>query len=98
MTLTEKYEGPAEGMVTVVTPAARGFIPMMELIDREKELARLNKELAKAEKEVAMFEKQLGNPKFVEKAPAALVAETRGKLAAAQDKQKNILQSIAALD
>ena len=44
-----------------------------------------------------MFEKQLGNPKFVEKAPAALVAETRGKLAAAQDKQKNILQSIAAL-
>ena len=70
---------------------------MMELIDREKELARLNKELAKAEKEVAMFEKQLGNPKFVEKAPAALVAETRGKLAAAQDKQKNILQSIAAL-
>ena len=98
VTLTEKYEGPAEGMVTVVTPAARGFIPMMELIDREKELARLNKELAKAEKEVAMFEKQLGNPKFVEKAPAALVAETRGKLAAAQDKQKNILQSIAALD
>ena len=97
VTLTEKYEGPAEGMVTVVTPAARGFIPMMELIDREKELARLNKELAKAEKEVAMFEKQLGNPKFVEKAPAALVAETRGKLAAAQDKQKNILQSIAAL-
>ena len=27
VTLTEKYEGPAEGMVTVVTPAARGLSP-----------------------------------------------------------------------
>lgn len=97
MTLTEKYEGDTAGMVTVVTPAARGFIPMMELIDREKELARLNKELAKAEKEIAMFQKQLDNPRFVEKAPAALVAETRSKLTAAQDKQKNVLQSIQAL-
>ncbi len=42
---------------------------MMELIDREKELARLNKEKAKAEKELAMFENQLNNPKFVERAP-----------------------------
>ena len=44
----------------------------MELIDREKELARLNKEKAKAEKELAMFENQLANPKFVERAPAAV--------------------------
>ena len=97
VTLTARYEGPTEGMVSVVTPAARGFIPMMELIDREKELARLNKELAKAEKEVEMFGRQLGNPRFVEKAPAALVEETRAKMAAAQDKAANIQQSIAAL-
>lgn len=97
VTLTDKFEGGAEGMVTVVTPAARGFIPMMELIDREKELARLQKELAKNEKEITMFQKQLDNPRFVEKAPAALVEETRRKLAAAQDKQAGIQQSIAAL-
>lgn len=70
---------------------------MMELIDREKELARLQKELAKNEKEITMFQKQLDNPRFVEKAPAALVEETRRKLAAAQDKQTGIQQSIAAL-
>ena len=69
-------------MVQVSTHAARGFIPMMELIDRDKELARLNKEKAKAEKELAMFEKQLSNPKFVEKAPAVLVEETRAPAAA----------------
>ena len=97
VTLTEKFEGDTAGMVTVATPAARGFIPMMELIDREKELARLNKELEKAEKEAAVFEKQLSNPKFVEKAPEKLVAETRAKQAAAQDTIQNLRQSIAAL-
>ena len=97
VTLTEKFEGDTAGMVTVATPAARGFIPMMELIDREKELARLNKELEKAEKEATVFERQLSNPKFVEKAPEKLVAETRAKQAAAQDKIQNLRQSIAAL-
>ena len=77
VTFTAKYEGGTDGMVQVSTHAARGFIPMMELIDREKELARLNKEKAKAEKELAMFENQLNNPKFVERAPAALVEEIR---------------------
>ena len=97
VTLVDAYTGDTAGMVTVVTPAARGFIPMMELIDREKELARLNRELAKAEKEAAMFRNQLSNPKFVERAPEKLVAETRTKMAAAEDKLANIRQSIAAL-
>ena len=62
VTFTEKYEGSTDGMVQVSTHTARGFIPMMELIDREKELARLNKELTKAEKELGMFTNQLNNP------------------------------------
>ena len=86
VTFTEKYEGSTDGMV-----------PMMELIDREKELARLNKEKAKAEKEMAMFGNQLNNPKFVERAPAALVEEIRTKFAKSQDKLANIEQSIKAL-
>ena len=95
--LTEKYTGTTDGVVTVVTPAARGFIPMMELIDREKELKRLHKELEKAEKEANMFRNQLNNPKFVERAPEKLVNETRTKLAASEDKIANINQSILAL-
>ena len=97
VTFTEKYEGSTDGMVQVSTHAARGFIPMMELIDRDKELARLNKEKAKAEKEMAMFANQLNNPKFVERAPAALVEEIRNKYAKSQDKLANIEQSIKAL-
>lgn len=97
VTFTAKYEGSTDGMVQVSTHAARGFIPMMELIDREKELARLNKEKAKAEKELAMFENQLNNPKFVERAPAALVEDIRAKHTKSQDKLANIEQSIQAL-
>ena len=97
VTFTAKYEGSTDGMVQVSTHAARGFIPMMELIDRDKELARLNKEKAKAEKELAMFANQLNNPKFVERAPAALVEDIRAKYAKSQDKLANIEQSIKAL-
>ena len=97
VTFTGKYEGSTDGMVQVSTHAARGFIPMMELIDRDKELARLNKEKAKAEKELAMFGNQLANPKFVERAPAALVEDIRAKYAKSQDKLANIEQSIQAL-
>ena len=97
VTVTAKYEGSTDGMVNVATPDAKGFIPMRGLIDRDKELARLNKELTKAEKELGMFTNQLNNPKFVEKAPAKLVEETRAKLAAAQDKAAKIKESIAAL-
>ena len=48
VTVTAKYEGSTDGMVNVATPDAKGFIPMMELIDRDKELARLNGEDAAA--------------------------------------------------
>ena len=44
VSFTAHYEGSTEGMVQVSTHAARGFIPMMELIDRDKELARLEKD------------------------------------------------------
>ena len=97
VTVTPKYEGDTAGMVQVVTHAARGFIPLMELIDRDKELARLNKEKAAAEKEIAMFEKQLANEGFVSKAPAAVVEGIRQKLAKSQDKLAMIQDSLAAL-
>ncbi|OUP25799.1 valine--tRNA ligase [Gemmiger sp. An194] len=97
VTLTEKYTGDTAGMVQVITHAARGFIPMMELIDREKELARLNKEKAGAEKEIGMFSRQLSNEGFVNKAPANVVEEIRQKLARAQEKLVRVEESIAAL-
>ncbi len=97
VTITPKYEGETAGMVQVVTHSARGFIPLMELIDREKELARLHKEQAAAEKEIAMFEKQLSNEGFVNKAPAAVVDGIRQKLQKSRDKLAMIADSIRAM-
>ncbi len=87
----------AEGMVQAVTHTARGFIPLMELIDREKELARLGKEKAGCEKEIAQFSRQLQNQGFVSKAPAHVVEDIRQKLARAEEKLARVSQSLAAL-
>ena len=98
VTLTETYEGPTAGMAQAITHNARGFIPMMELIDREKELARLGKEKAGAEKEIAQFSHQLENEGFVSKAPAQVVEEIRQKLARAKEKLARVEQSIQGLE
>ena len=86
-----------EGALRIVTDGAVGLIPMDELIDREKELARLEKELASCEKEIASTEGKLANESFVAKAPAKVVEGERQKLAAANERLSKIRESIAAL-
>ena len=63
----------AQGMVTVTTHAARLFMPLAELVDLEKEKARIEKELKKNRAELDKLEAKLGNPGFVNKAPAHVV-------------------------
>ncbi|WP_066453800.1 valine--tRNA ligase [Anaerotruncus rubiinfantis] len=84
------------GAVQVITDAARIFIPMDELIDREKEIARLNAEKAKVEKEIAAVNGKLANQGFVAKAPAAVVDAERARLAKARERLAKIEESIAA--
>ncbi|MBQ5319870.1 MAG: valine--tRNA ligase [Oscillospiraceae bacterium] len=83
--------------VTVVTDCARIFIPMDELVDKEKELARLNKEKAAVQKDIDFSQGKLNNAGFVAKAPAQQVEAEKAKLAKAQEKMAKIEQSIAAL-
>ncbi len=84
-----------EGAVQVITNAARIFIPMDELVDKEKELARLNKEKEKVEKEIGALSKKLDNPGFVSKAPAAVVEGERAKLQQQKERLARIEESIA---
>ncbi|MEM1484747.1 valine--tRNA ligase [Oscillospiraceae bacterium PP1C4] len=86
-----------DGAVQVITDAARIFIPMDELIDKEKEIARLNKEKAAVEKDVAMIGGKLDNPGFVAKAPAAVVEAEKAKLEKHKERLAKIEESIAAL-
>ena len=64
------------------------------LVDKEKELARLEKELTKAEKEIAMLQGKLANEKFVSKAPANIIEAERTKLAKAEERKAIILETM----
>ena len=87
MTVTDAVDESAmerEGMVEVVTHAARIFIPLAELVDFEKELARIAKEKENCRKQIAMFEGKLSNESFVSRAPEKVVNDQREKLAKAK--------------
>ena len=90
----EKYDMP--DAVTVVTDSARVFIPMNELIDRDKEIARLEKEKTAVQKDIDFLSKKLNNQGFLAKAPEKLVEAEKAKLAKAEEKMTKILQSLAA--
>lgn len=76
----------ADTCVQVVTPAATAYLPLSDLVDYEKERARLTAEIAKVCAEVERLDKKLSNQGFVAKAPAAVVDAERAKLAAAREK------------
>ncbi len=93
--VSEKYE--IEDAVTAVTDSARLFIPMNELVDKEKELARLEKEKAKVQKDIDFLGGKLSNEGFLAKAPEKLIEAEKAKLARAEEKMAKIVQSMAAL-
>ena len=86
-----------EGAVSAVTDSARIFIPLADLIDKEKELARLNKELAACEKDISIISGKLDNEKFMAKAPEKIVEQEKEKLARAKERMENIKESLKAL-
>jgi valyl-tRNA synthetase len=66
-------------------------------IDVAAERARLGRDLAAAQKELDTAEKKLGNPKFVEKAPAPVVDGIRTRRDAAEADIARVSARLAAL-
>ena len=87
----------ADSMVSVVTKGATAYMPMGELIDFEKERARLEKEKSKVQKDLDFINKKLGNPGFLAKAPEAVVAQEREKVAKLEELMSKLDASLAAL-
>ncbi len=87
----------ADSMVSVVTKGANAYMPMGELIDFEKERARLEKEKGKVQKDLDFINKKLGNPGFLAKAPEAVVAQEREKVAKLEELMAKLDASLAAL-
>ena len=86
-----------DGMLTITTADAKLYIPMGQLVDVSKEIARITKELEAAKKFLASLEGKLSNEKFVSRAPEAVVAAEREKAAKHRDLIAQLEQSLAAM-
>ena len=86
-----------DGMITITTPDAKLYIPMGQLVDVAKELARITKELEGAKKFLASIEGKLKNEKFVSRAPEAVVNAEREKAAKHRDLIAQLEESLAAM-
>lgn len=95
--IVEKFDGDAKLYSQIVCESARGFIPTGDLVDKEKETARLNKELAICENDILVTSTKLENQGFLAKAPAAVVAQEKIRLEAIKNKKEKILESLSAL-
>ena len=95
ISVSEKVE--MDDAVTAVTDSARAFIPMNELVDKDKEIARLNKEKEKVQKDIDFLSGKLNNPGFISKAPEKLIDAEKSKLAKAEEKMQKINQSIESM-
>ena len=96
LTVDPAFEAP-KGMPSARSPLGELYLPMDGLVDVEAERARLRKELAKCEAEVARVQQKLGNPSFVQRAPAPVLAEQQARLAEWQAKAQQIAAALERL-
>ena len=97
VTMLDEEPANLDGMVTITTADAKLYIPMGQLVDVSKELARIEKELENARKFLASLEAKLSNEKFVARAPEAVVNAEREKAAKSRDLIAQLEQSEKAL-
>ena len=94
--ITDKYE--SDDAVTVATAAGSLYIPLAEVIDFEKEKARLTAEMKKNDGEIERLEKKLSNEGFIAKAPKAVVDIERQKLEKYLETRAQLTSALAKLN
>ena len=95
--IDNKNEVP-ENAVSLVVKGGELFMPLLDLVDKEKELERLNKEKKKLEGEVERIDKKLSNQGFVAKAPQAVIDGEKQKREKYQEMLDAVLVRIEALN
>lgn len=94
--LTQRPQN-ADEYAAVVCGGAECFIPLGELVDLEKELARLLKERDTTQRELERANGKLGNKGFVEKAPQKLIEDEQAKVVKYTEMLKKLEERIRAL-
>jgi valyl-tRNA synthetase len=91
VTIAESVERPTDCAVAVL-PEVEIILPLAGLIDRKAELARQRKVLTDLERQISGHQGKLGNEAFITRAPAAVVEQTRAKLAELEAQREAILK------
>ncbi|MBP3325178.1 MAG: valine--tRNA ligase [Coprococcus sp.] len=89
--------GIDENAVSTLIHDASVYIPLVELVDIDKEIERLEKEKTKLSAEIKRASGMLANPKFVDKAPASKVEEEKAKLAKYTEMAEQVAERLAQL-
>jgi valyl-tRNA synthetase len=97
VTVSPAVPASTEGMVSVVTADAQMYIPLAELVDLEKERARVAKELEQARANLQRIEGKLANESFVSKAPEAVVNAERERAEKARSLIAQLEETAAGL-
>ncbi|MBE6399145.1 MAG: valine--tRNA ligase [Lentisphaerae bacterium] len=94
----EAFDAAARGAAASQTVTCGVIsLPLADLIDVDAEVARLQKQLADLDKWIAGNKARLSNEKFVNSAPAQVVADTRSKLAELEQKAVQTRELLATL-
>lgn len=84
-------------MVQTVSRDATILIPLKGVVDFEAERQRLQKELDTLNKNLEGYERKLSNQSFVERAPAAVVAEEKRRQAEAMENKSKVEEALARI-
>ena len=97
LTLIDNASEVTGKTVSAVTEIAQIYVPLGELVDIEKEKARLQTEIERIDGEIARAEGKLSNEKFVSKAPQKLVDAEREKVKKYQDMKAKCVEQLESL-
>lgn len=98
LTTVELHKDPEALAASAVVDGMELFIPLTGLIDKDFELNRLEKEISKLRKDMLLAESKLTNPKFIENAPAAVIAKEQEKLESGREAVEKLLAHHAQLE
>ena len=73
------------------------YVPLEGVVDLDEETRRLEKSLEKVGKELGGLEKRLANKGFVERAPEAVVAEARERVAELAERRDRLQENLSRL-
>ena len=94
----EAYDGDiTSDMAQAVFKEAVILLPLKGVVDFAAERERLNKELESLNKNLEGYARKLGNPSFVERAPAAVVEEEKRRQAEALDNKAKVEEALARI-